>query len=523
MGGSVKQLSINIWLGRIPVLLILILTLGTLLAVIKEATAFHVLTSGDWSAVRFTVKQALLSAFFSCAISIPIARALARRNFTGKNLIVSLLGAPFILPVLIAILGLVFIFGNNGFINNTLTALNLPKISIYGLHGIVIAHVFFNLPLAVRLIFQSWLSVPSERFRLSAQLGLNSFEIFKYLELPMLKNILPGIFVTIFLICMTSFAVALALGGGPKATTIELAIYQAFRFDFNLSKAALLALIQFFLCLVITSLTIKFSISSYFGSGLDRSIDRWDAQTFTAKLLDILLIISVSLFIFIPILTIFLKGLPNILTLPNIVWFSAGRSIIMALISAFVTITMALGLCLCISETKSKQSFVYEISGYLTIAASPMVMGTGLFIIIMPLTDPKSLALVVTVLVNSAMSLPFAIRILLPPLKIIINDYQNLSESLGMSNWSNLKYVVLPRLSLPLGFSTGLAAAIAMGDFGVIALFSDPEKSTLPMVLYSLLSSYRLDLAASTATLLLCLTFGVFWFFDKIGRLNARS
>ena len=64
----------------------------------------------------------------------------------------------------------------------------------------------------------------------------------------MLREVLPGAFVLVFLLCMTSFAVALTLGGGPRATTVELAIYQALRFDFDLGRAAWLALIQFALC-----------------------------------------------------------------------------------------------------------------------------------------------------------------------------------------------------------------------------------------------------------------------------------
>jgi thiamine transport system permease protein len=61
----------------------------------------------------------------------------------------------------------------------------------------------------------------------------------------MLREVCPARFLVIFLICLTSFAVALTLGGGPRATTVELAIYQAFRFDFDLGRAALLALVQF--------------------------------------------------------------------------------------------------------------------------------------------------------------------------------------------------------------------------------------------------------------------------------------
>ena len=87
---------------------------------------------------------------------------------------------------------------------------------IYGLHGVVLAHVFFNLPLATRLILQAWQEIPAERFRLAAQLGCNGTAMFRLIELPMLKRILPGVLAVIVAICLTSFAVALTLGGGPR-------------------------------------------------------------------------------------------------------------------------------------------------------------------------------------------------------------------------------------------------------------------------------------------------------------------
>ncbi len=64
----------------------------------------------------------------------------------------------------------------------------------------------------------------------------------------MLRRCAPGAMVAVFLICLTSFAVALTLGGGPRATTVELAIFQAIRFEFDLGRAALLAALQFALC-----------------------------------------------------------------------------------------------------------------------------------------------------------------------------------------------------------------------------------------------------------------------------------
>ena len=158
------------------------------------------------------------------------------------------MGAPFLLPVIVAVLGLLAVFGRSGLVNGALGALGLPPVSIYGFHGVVLAHVFFNLPLAVRMILSGWQGIPAERFRLAAALGMGPGAVFRHLEVPMLRAVLPGALVAVFLICLTSFAVALTLGGGPRATTVELAIYQALRFEFDLGRAAMLAAVQFALC-----------------------------------------------------------------------------------------------------------------------------------------------------------------------------------------------------------------------------------------------------------------------------------
>ena len=147
-----------------------------------------------------------------------MARALARRRFAGRRALIALLGVPFILPVVVAVLGLLEVFGRAGWISEVLGLAGLPPIRIYGLHGVVLAHVFLNLPLATRLLLQSWQEVPAERFRLAAQLGCDGRAMFQLIEAPMLRQVVPGALAVIFAICLTSFAVALTLGGGPKAT-----------------------------------------------------------------------------------------------------------------------------------------------------------------------------------------------------------------------------------------------------------------------------------------------------------------
>lgn len=223
--------------GWIAAAFVAAIVLGTLAAVALRAEAGRGLGPAEWSAIRFTVIQAVLSAGFSVLLAVPVARALARRRFYGRRLLISLLGAPFILPVIVAVMGLLAVFGRSGLLNDSLRFFGLTEVSIYGLHGVVLAHMFFNLPLATRLILQGWQDIPAERFRLAAQLNFAPRDVARTLEYPMLARTLPGAAAIIFAICLSSFAVALTLGGGPRATTVELAIYQAFRFDFEIGRA----------------------------------------------------------------------------------------------------------------------------------------------------------------------------------------------------------------------------------------------------------------------------------------------
>ena len=100
--------------------------------------------------------------------------------------------------------------------------------------------------------------------------GLSPAAQFRHLEWPMLRAQVPGIVAVVFLICLTSFAVALTLGGGPKASTLELGIYQALRFEFDLGRAALLAALQFGLCAAVTLVSARLTIPAAFGAGLGR-------------------------------------------------------------------------------------------------------------------------------------------------------------------------------------------------------------------------------------------------------------
>lgn len=510
-------------LAGIPAALVLAMTAGTLAAVFLQAHGPGTIGPADWAAVRFTVLQAALSAFLSCALAVPVARALARRRFRGRRLFIAVLGAPFIMPAIVATLGLVAVFGRTGWLNAGLGGLGLGEMSIYGPAGVVLAHVFFNMPLATRLLLQGWLAIPGERFRLAASLGMGPPEIAQFLERPMLRAVLPGAGVSIFLICLTSFTVALTLGGGPRATTIELAIYQAIRFDFDLGRAASLAALQFAVSGLAAVAALLFALPAASGAGLDRTIRRWDGGDWRLRLQDVAVLSLCGVFLLAPILAMALRGAPALAALPDSVWTAALRSVAVALASAGLTILLALALGLAIARARPGPARMLEVLGMLPLATSALVLGTGLFVILRPFAAPASLALPVTAGVNATLALPFALRALLPALRATEADYGRLADSLGMAGWARLRLLALPRVAGPLRFATALACALSMGDLGVIALFADPDTATLPLKLYQLMGAYRMDQAAGAALLLAGLSFGLFWIIDRKGRPDADA
>ena len=522
MAQRIESIGLGGWAGLAAALAIPGLIGATALAVALQAETGRGLNAADWSAIRFTLWQAAVSAALSVLFAIPVARALARRHFRGRNALITLLGAPFLLPVIVATFGLIAIFGRSGWANASLEAFGLPTVSIYGAHGVILAHVFFNMPLATRLLLQGWQAIPAERTRLAASLDFDAGAVQRHLEWPMLKRTVPGAILIIFVICTTSFAVALTLGGGPRATTVELAIYQALRFEFDLARAALLSLIQLAITAVAAFVFLSGAQSPGFGAGLDRTPKRWEASSHGLKAQDILAITLATLFLALPMLAVFLSGLPNLFTLPEPVWSSTLRSLTVALISTVLVVALALTMGLTATRLGRKGKLI-EGAGLLAIAASPLVIGTGLFILIFPIADPGTLALPVTALTNAIVTLPFALRALLPAMHAAHDDYGRLATSLNLTGWTRLRLVTLPRISRPLGFSAGLAAALSMGDLGVIALFADPSGGTLPLQIFRLMGAYRIDDAAAASVLLLILSFALFWAFDALGRRHADA
>ncbi len=209
-----------------------------------------------------------------------------------------------------------------------------------------------------------------------------------------------------------------------------------------------------------------------------------------------------------------LRGMPGLFELPQTTWLAALRSVIVAIGSAALCMTMSLALAL-------RGGSLMAVIGVLPLAASGLVVGTGAFLIVFPFVRPADVALVITMLVNATLALPFALRSIEPAVTQVSADYGRLGASLDLRGWTWVRLAVLPRVRSPLGFAAGLAAALSMGDLGVIALFAGEAEATLPLAMYRLMGAYRMEAAASAALVLLVISLLLFWICDRGGRANA--
>jgi thiamine transport system permease protein len=470
--------------------------------------------------VSFSLWQALLSTLLSVGPAILVARAMARRPaFPGRRLLLRLFALPLVMPTLVGILGVVAVFGHAGLINRAAAALGLPVGQyLYGLTGILIAHVFFNLPLATRMLLPVWLAIPGETWRLAAQLGMRSGDIFRLIEWPLLRQALPGAAGLVFMLCFTSFAVVLTLGGGPAASTIEVAIYQAVRFEFDLGRAVELALLQVVLCGLLVGIGQRFARPVPLTPTAQRPQDRPDTASPISRLADAVVLAAAAAFVLLPVVSVILAGLtgPVAAVLADAsLWAAVARSLLVALGAGLLSLALGWALLLTTRELRLRRHLprpatALETGASLTLVVPPLVIGTGLYVVLSRITDVFALGLLLVILVNGVMALPYVIRTLGPPMMRLAEQHDRLCASLGLAGWSRFRLVEWPLLRRPAGAALALAAALAVGDLGVIAFFGTPETTTLPLLLYQRIGAYQLDAAAVTALVLLALCLALF-------------
>lgn len=479
--------------------------------------------------VWFTLWQALLSTLLSVAPAVVVARALSRHPaFPGRAIVLRLFALPLALPAIVAALGILALLGRAGLLAAPLSALSggaWP--GIYGISGILVAHVFFNLPLATRLILEALDTVPADQWRLASQLGIRPAAAFRLIEWPAIRGTLPGTAGLVFMLCITSFTIVLTLGGGPAATTLEVAIYQALRFDFDPARAVTFTLLQVLLTLAVMAVLSRLGANAAIDANLSVaqrkfvSIGRCEALLNGAAILLALLLVGG------PLLAIVVAGLGadlGRLATDPAVHKAAATSLLLSLLSAFLSVALALSLAAARQALAGRRDGRGGLLEWATgtgagfvLVVPPIVVGAGWFVLLRHTGLLFAAAPLMVVTVNAVMAMPFAIRAIRPAYDAASARNDRLCALLGISGWNRVRLIDWPVLRRPIATGFAFAMALSLGDLGVIALFGSDGVQTLPYLLLARMGSYRTDDAAGLALMLGLLCLALVLFADRLG------
>jgi thiamine transport system permease protein len=327
----------------------------------------------------------------------------------------------------------------------------------------------------------------------------------------------------------------LTLGSSPEFNTLEVAIYEAVRFDFDLPRAFQLAMIQIIICIILVMLA-----STKVGSSTSVSVRRAPRYRYLyssgENIFQRCVIALFALFFITPLIAVLIDGTgPQLISIFSKKGFQSAliNSILIAAASTLLAMSLAVVIASAtvtlssparLNQVSTKLSVLsstilaktlgklISISAMLYLVFPALVMGLGFFLLHQSLGgNPVVWAACVVTIANALISIPFAVAVLRPAIQGAAIKHDRLCASLGLGRWTRWCHIDWPALKSDVTYSAALAFCFSLGDLGVIALFGSDEFRTLPWLLYQNFGSYRTHDASAIALILLILVIGVFW------------
>jgi len=147
---------------------------------------WHSLANPDsWAAIRLTLMVAAISVPLNVVFGLAAAWAIAKFEFKGKSLLITLIDLPFSVSPVVAGLMFVVLFGLQGYFGRWLNEHEIRI--IFAVPGIVLATVFVTFPFVARELIPVMQATGSEQEQAAMMLGASGWQTFWHVTLPSVK------------------------------------------------------------------------------------------------------------------------------------------------------------------------------------------------------------------------------------------------------------------------------------------------------------------------------------------------
>ncbi len=462
------------------------------------------------SSIRFSLKFTFVQAFISSALSVLVgslaAFSLLILRFRGAGIYRALSIIPFMAPPMVVVAGFTSLYGPRGL----LSSIN-PWFRVLGegFWAVVAAHIFYNIPLSMNMVYAALVSLPRElvysliiysRGRLSL--------VFKRILVPYILPAVSSAFILTYIYCFTSFAIPLSLGG-VRYSTLEVYIYYYYKIYVDPHKAAAIAFIQYTALLGFTSLFILMHGKTFYAPVGYRHYRIPVGRR--AKILFTAVLAAVTFYLYAPLLSIiyysFYNPLTNTITLHGFerilsnsydpgLGISTGLVYVNTAYFALMSSALSILIASIVALSGARGVDVLYVS---ILAISPLTISLGLARAYGWLL-PNFLLIV---LAHTIASLPLTTRILRIGFERIEKKFIEAAVLLGEKGLSLYTRILLPMAKPSLLVALSIALVVSLGEFSSTYFLHTPETTTLGIVAYK----YRAlrDFTASSASALLLL------------------
>jgi len=465
----------------------------------------------------FSLTQASISSALATLIGGAAAVALTTISSRAASPIRALALLSFMAPPMIVVSGFTALYGRGGILSSAVPPLRALG---EGFGGVVAAHVFYNIPLAMNLVYSTLVAVPRELVdAVRIYSGGRLWPVIKRVIIPYASPALIASYALTFIYCFASFAIPLTLGG-PAYSTLEVYIYYFYRMLFDYEAAAATATVQLAV-LAIATVLFTLAYARLPPPPVGRRVVAVLPGRKYVRTVSFAVLAVVAAYLTLPLISVVIKSFldpGNGLTLrgyervfspvfDQAIGASGMRVVGNTLYFAVMTAVIAV----------SAGSFLAFIGGAVAdallttlLAISPLTLAMGL----LNMYGGFLPAPVLIIFAHTIAALPLVVKSLRLGFLRVGREIADAARVLGARGLFYFLRVVAPLSRGSYFVAAALAVVVSLGEFGATYLIARPEFYTLGIVIYSFrgVRDWPASYAASTvllamsATLLLLLS-----------------
>ncbi len=501
------------WLAAGPVAMLAVFVAAPLVAVFSQGLAGGLaavlVDPVTWRVLGYTAAQAAASTVLALLAGLPAAYVVSRLAFPGRQVLVVALVVPFVLPTVVV--GLAF------------------RALLPGLAGttaaVLLAHVFFNIGVVVRVVGGLWAHLDPRAGRVAATLGARPWQAFRAVTWPLLRPAVAAAAALVFVFTFTSFGVVLVVGD-PAQPTLEVEIYRRAIQLFDLPGAAALGLLQ--LVAVAAALAVAARLQRRLGTVQPLRPDAMGRPRSRHDRALVALVAAEALLVLAPLAALAVRSLRVGggwgLEWYRLLWSPQGGttrdvaladSLRVSVTYAVVATVLALvlgGSAACAIAYARRGGDALDTAVALPLGVSAVTLGLGLLLV--SVSGPVDIrgAWIAVPLGQALVATPLVVRTVLPVLRAVDPRLREVAATLGAGPWRAWAAVDGAQLSRAAAVAAGLACAVSLGEFGATAFLARADSPTVPVLLVRLLGrpgEANAGQAAALAMVLVLLTAAV--------------